>query len=802
MKAKYVLAIVLLTLLSTIFLTACNDVVDNPNYTITFNTNEGTSIEPITKKAGESIQALTPPTKEGYVFDGWYLDNNTFEQEFTFDVMPAENITLYAKWIQDPLHLSLSELWGARSEIFYQIWNDMIEDDEFDIISKEEDEGSILRTLQLLSSKEVPEGLFLNREQPLALTIDGLSDNDIGNNSRLYVILRVLFSTDLEIKYVRCGSSNHIALNLYSLSSILENSAKLIDDAWYTLDETELIRYVGNGEHFEVPSTVNKINYYAFALNDNLTSIVIPDTVTSIGSAAFKGCTSLANLTIPDSVTSIGPYAFEGCAGLTNLIIPSSVISISDYAFANCESLANIDILDGVTLLGNQAFANCKNLVSIVIPNSVTSIGSYAFSGCTSLTSIIIPVSVTSMGLKVFEGCNNLTIYTELLSKPRGWDDDWNPDDCEIVWSYGLQNVTYYFVTNGGTSIDPLVATVVPVAPTTTKEGWYFAGWYDNQECTGAKITFPYANQKKTTLYAKWVQEPLNASLSELWSVRSDMFFQIWDGMIEEDELAVISKEEDSQGILEMFESIFEMEITEGLCIEFGIVRLLAFTDDGMLSDDDIDDINQMINEVFGPVSGIDLRAKYARCGNSNHIALNDFSINSILENDVKLASDAWYTNDETELIRYVGNNEHFEVPSAVTKINHSAFADCESLTSIIIGDNVTSIGWSAFAGCTGLDSVSISDSVTSIEFGAFRDCIGLTNISIPNSITSIGQMAFMGCSSLTRIVIPGSVTSIGGYAFAGCSKITIYAEASRKPSGWADDWADAPIVHWDYTGD
>ncbi len=73
MKAKYVLAIILLTLLSAIFLTACNEVVGNPTFTITFNTNEGTLIEPITKQAGESIQAPTPPTKQGYVFDGWYL---------------------------------------------------------------------------------------------------------------------------------------------------------------------------------------------------------------------------------------------------------------------------------------------------------------------------------------------------------------------------------------------------------------------------------------------------------------------------------------------------------------------------------------------------------------------------------------------------------------------------------------------------------------------------------------------------------------------------------------------------------
>ena len=44
----------------------------------------------------------------------------------------------------------------------------------------------------------------------------------------------------------------------------------------------------------------------------------------------------------------------------------------------------------------------------------------------------------------------------------------------------------------------------------------------------------------------------------------------------------------------------------------------------------------------------------------------------------------------------------------------------------------------------------------------------------------------------MTSIVIPDSVTSIGSYAFDDCISLTIYCEASSKPSGWNSTWNEA----------
>ena len=59
-------------------------------YTITFDTNGGSEIAPITQDYGTAITTPADPTREGYTFMGW--DRKIPK------TMPAENITLTARW--------------------------------------------------------------------------------------------------------------------------------------------------------------------------------------------------------------------------------------------------------------------------------------------------------------------------------------------------------------------------------------------------------------------------------------------------------------------------------------------------------------------------------------------------------------------------------------------------------------------------------------------------------------------------------------------------------------------------------
>ena len=95
-----------MTLVSTF--TACKK--DDPGtpdgpadgYTITFDSKGGSAVAPVKASAGAEITAPADPTREGYAFLGWFesTDGGTTlsEKAFVVGIMPARNVTLYAKW--------------------------------------------------------------------------------------------------------------------------------------------------------------------------------------------------------------------------------------------------------------------------------------------------------------------------------------------------------------------------------------------------------------------------------------------------------------------------------------------------------------------------------------------------------------------------------------------------------------------------------------------------------------------------------------------------------------------------------
>ena len=79
-----------------------DELVAGKEYTITFDSKGGSAVQPIKASAGAAITAPTDPTKDGFVFAGWYESADGGETlsdtEFGFAYMPARVFTLYAKW--------------------------------------------------------------------------------------------------------------------------------------------------------------------------------------------------------------------------------------------------------------------------------------------------------------------------------------------------------------------------------------------------------------------------------------------------------------------------------------------------------------------------------------------------------------------------------------------------------------------------------------------------------------------------------------------------------------------------------
>ena len=79
-----------------------DEIVAGKEYTITFDSKGGSAVQPVKASAGAAITAPTDPTKDGFVFAGWYesTDGGTTlsDTAFSFSYMPARVFTLYEKW--------------------------------------------------------------------------------------------------------------------------------------------------------------------------------------------------------------------------------------------------------------------------------------------------------------------------------------------------------------------------------------------------------------------------------------------------------------------------------------------------------------------------------------------------------------------------------------------------------------------------------------------------------------------------------------------------------------------------------
>ena len=126
----------------------------NGNIIIHFDSNGGSIVESINYSGETNISIPDNPTKEGFVFDGWFWDNETFQRPFTvnsfLELTVKSNITVYAKWVKQDSELTMQlksiYLLAVQTEEFqgtYEQWLETVRGPEG--VPGEDGKSSLLR---------------------------------------------------------------------------------------------------------------------------------------------------------------------------------------------------------------------------------------------------------------------------------------------------------------------------------------------------------------------------------------------------------------------------------------------------------------------------------------------------------------------------------------------------------------------------------------------------------------------------------------------------------------------------------
>ncbi len=217
--------------------------------------------------------------------------------------------------------------------------------------------------------------------------------------------------------------SYSIAQNSPKLTTINVNENnqhfKSIHGVLFSKSGTKLLLYP-NGKtdiHFDVPSTVQRIEANAFSTSKHLQTISLPSTLRYIGEEAFSQ-TGLTEITIPHTVSELAALTFEGCANLVSI----NLGGVSKLAYYN-----------------GGPFEGCTSLKEIILPSTVTYLDSYIFSRLDSLEKVVIPKSVVRISDSAFYSCENVIVHIGFSSSkvPFLWSKSWYGDlrSEQIVWN-------------------------------------------------------------------------------------------------------------------------------------------------------------------------------------------------------------------------------------------------------------------------------------------------------------------------------------------------------------------------------
>ncbi len=757
------------TLLTTLFaiitvamlavcLVSCNG---NVKFDVNFVV-DGEIYDTVSTSGSETIEMPQNPTKEGYVFDGWYWDKDTWEKPFTasslLDAPLSSDMSVYAKWK------------GENEKTLYTV-------------SFETNGGTVVQSIKQeviqtapVTTKDYNTFVGWYSDPTLQESTKISFPYTPTANVTLYAKWSVNFTEGLQLTL-------QTTTNTYAVTGYTGTESVIIIPAEYKgLDVTAI-----NARAFEgntmitdvtIPNSVITIGLGAFSECYNIETVDMSDQLQILGASAFSNCTKLVSVDLPNTLINIGGEAFFGCMKLKELYLSNELENIGTNIIRGCNSLEKLTLPGRITLISlvGDAIENIPSTLSeIIVANGSESVCNRMLYNCDFVKKLTVPDSVNSIGESAFEGCliENVTIPTVVIPHlPKT-----ALKTATITSGNSIENNAFKNSSN-------LVSVSIPNSVTSIGSSAF-------SDCTSlTNITIP--NSVTSIGISAFSDCTSLTSITIPNSVTSigDEAFRGCDSLTS----ITIPNSVTSIGnrAFRNCTSLTSVTIPNsvtsiGTGAFYNCTRLTSVT---------------IPNSVTSIGSGA-----FNGCTSLESITLpfvgatKDGTSNTLFGYIFGASSNSNNANSVPSSLKTV-------VITGGTRIDNYAFRNCTSLTSVTIPSSVTSIGNYAFEGCTSLTSItvdknntaycdidgnlynkdgktliqyaigkkdtsfSVPNCVTSIGSGAFNGCTSLTSITIPSSVTSISSFAFSNCTSLTSVTIPNSVTSIGSGAFNGCTSL------------------------------